>query len=90
MKKKYVKKPTLIEAVQWKGTNLTEIRSFSRNVRCIYHEFVGASPVAAELVIPTPKGEMHAKVGDYIIKNARGEFYPCAREVFEETYDEVD
>lgn len=27
--------------------------------------------------------------GDYIIKGVRGEFYPCQKDIFEETYEEI-
>ena len=27
--------------------------------------------------------------GDYIIRGVRGEFYPCKKNIFEETYEEV-
>lgn len=30
-----------------------------------------------------------AKVGDYIIRGVRGEFYPCKPDIFEATYEEV-
>lgn len=28
--------------------------------------------------------------GDYVIKGMRGEYYPCAADVFEEKYEEVE
>lgn len=27
--------------------------------------------------------------GDYIIKDVYGEFYPCWKDIFEETYEEI-
>ena len=27
--------------------------------------------------------------GDYIIKGAHGEFHPCKRDIFEETYERI-
>jgi hypothetical protein len=39
--------------------------------------------------IYTLEGEMEARVGDWIIKGVRGEFYPCMPDVFEMTYEEV-
>ena len=29
------------------------------------------------------------KAFDYIIKGVRGEFYPCQKDIFEETYEEI-
>jgi len=77
--KKYVKKPIPIEAVQWDGNNQDEIAVFC-----------GATAVIedGELSIHTLEGTMHARVGDFIIKGVRGEFYPCEKSIFEETYEE--
>jgi len=30
---------------------------------------------------------MKASVGDYIIKEVQGEFYPCKPDIFKESYD---
>lgn len=38
------------------------------------------------LDIPTLEGVMHANYGDYIIKGVAGEFYPCKRDIFLQTY----
>jgi len=40
-------------------------------------------------MIPTPDGLRIARHGDFVIKNARGEFYPCKPAVFRETYEAV-
>lgn len=48
------------------------------------------SRVFEGLVIHTLEGEYLAKVGDYIIKGVRGEFYPCKPDIFEQTYDIVN
>lgn len=81
--KKYVKKPIPIEAVQWTGMNRAEIANFTHDARFTYND------MDVELYIHTLEGDMHANPGDYIIKGVRGEFYPCARDIFEETYMEV-
>ena len=45
-----------------------------------------------EAVIPihTMEGEMIARLGDWIIKGVKGEFYPCKPDIFEATYERVD
>ena len=40
--------------------------------------------------IKTLEGEVEFKVGDYIIKGVRGEYYPIKRDIFEETYKVVN
>ena len=39
--------------------------------------------------IPTLEGNMKASFGDYIIKGVKDEFYPCRKDIFEETYQKV-
>lgn len=80
MIKKYRKKPVTIEAIQWNGGNLSEIRDFMRRT-------VVANGLV--LIIPTLEGNMHASLNDYIIKGINGEFYPCKPDIFANTYEEV-
>lgn len=83
--KRYIKKPIPIEALQI-VYNPDEIHAFlgenvsftltidSQNVTVIIHAF---------------EGDMIAHFGDYIIKGIKGEFYPCRRDVFEESYTDL-
>lgn len=34
--------------------------------------------------------KMVNKIGDYLIKGIRGEFYFCEKDIFEQTYEKVD
>lgn len=81
---KYRKKPVVIEAVQWIGENLDEVLAFCPTAGCFKKgiETVG-------VIIPTLEGDHLARVGDYIIKGVKGEFYPCKPDIFEQTYEEV-
>lgn len=80
MIKSYRKKPVTIEAVQFTGDNEKEIIDF---VGCKLYTNYG------NIYIPTLEGIIRAKPGYYIIKGVKGEFYPCAEEVFKETYEEI-
>lgn len=82
MIKKYRKKPVEIEAVQWTGDNLAELRKMD-GFNSVHTCFGG------RLNIKTLEGMMFASVGDYIIKGVQGEFYPCKPDIFEQTYEEV-
>ncbi|HEP1371418.1 TPA: hypothetical protein VB420_000022 [Streptococcus pyogenes] len=75
---KYHKKPVVVEAIQFTGTNYEKIK-----------EFIGQNTLCSTLsiVIPTLEGDMVAQKGDYIIKGIAGEFYPCKPDVFEQTYE---
>ena len=82
MVKQYRKKPVVIEAVEYDGTNEEEIHSFCEGKVIIS---VGEHYID----IPTLEGVMRANIGDYIIKGVHGEFYPCKPDIFIKTYDEV-
>ena len=75
---KFRKKPVEIEAVEWNGKNVNEVR-----------DFIGkwTKVVDRKLRIETLEGAMYATEGDWIIKGIKGEFYPCKPDIFEQTYD---
>jgi len=81
---KYRKKPVVIEAVQWTGGNVDEIKIFTGEKK-FYHIENDNS-----LLIPTLEGDHKAIVGDWIIRGVQGEFYPCKPDIFEATYDFVE
>ena len=80
---KYRKKPIIIEAIQYTGDNLKEIKAFASE-KAEDYIFNNKS-----FYINTLEGDMKASVGDFIIKGIRGEFYPCKPEIFKETYDKL-
>ena len=78
---KFRKKPVVIEAIQWTGSNLKDVIEF----------LGGASWMNGRgLIIKTLEGELHASVGDFIIRGVAGEFYPCKPDIFEKTYEPVE
>ena len=80
---KYRKKPVVIEAEQWTGTNSLEIFDFADWV-------VSVSDREKTIEIKTLEGTMIAREGDWIIKGIQGEFYPVKPDIFEETYELVE
>lgn len=87
---KYKTKPCEIEAIQWNGTNLEEIKAFVGE-SLIYDIIdtawqVGKGRPHVYMKIRTLEGDMEASEGDYIIKGLVGEFYPCKPDVFEKKY----
>jgi hypothetical protein len=42
-----------------------------------------------DMIIKTLEGNMLANAGDYIITGIHGEQYPCKRDIFLQTYEEV-
>ena len=82
---KYRKKPVIIDAIQWNGTNDLDIINFATPAARFFYDFSSQTI----LIISTLEGEMVASVGDYIIRGVDGEFYPCKPEIFERTYEKV-
>jgi hypothetical protein len=80
----YRKLPVVIEARQLEN-NVAQMRSVA--------EWAGAEFVPAidcHIMIPTLEGTMRGSIGDYVIKGVKGEFHPCAPDIFEQTYEEVE
>ena len=50
---------------------------------------IEAYQTSHEIEIKTINGPVTAKKGDYILTDAKGKQYPCDKEIFEETYDEI-
>ena len=92
---KFRKKPVMVEAIQFSGTNFKEIIEFS-NGKAVKKEVVGSSangegyPQHYEsFYIITPEGGMLIRLNDWVIRGVKGEFYPCKPDVFGATYEEV-
>ena len=91
---KYRKKPIVIEAIQFDGLNLEEIKSFVGD-NLIYDIIdtawqVGKGRPHILMKIKTLEGDMNVSAMDYIIKGVNGEFYPCKPDIFEKTYEIVE
>lgn len=89
--KKYIKRPVIVEAIQWNGLNLSEVKSFVGDA-CKYEYYDGGyqGVVPLSVYIHTLEGDMKCSKGDYIIKGVNGEFYPCKPDIFEKTYELVE
>lgn len=95
---KYRKKPVEIEAFQYDGDLKGSdgkyyvpewaVKAFE-NETLMHMSFSPLHPTR-DLYVKTLEGNMHARVGDYIIKGVNGELYPCKPDIFEKTYEKVD
>ena len=85
---KYRKKPVIIEAIKWSGSNLKEINNFTNKPLQRVNSWDDS--VNESVIISTLEGDMRAKKGDYSIKGVNGEFYPCKPDIFKKTYDKVE
>ena len=76
---RFRKKPAVIEAVQYDGTNHEAIGFFAGE---------NVSLEGRTLFVRTLENRrLEADRGDWIIKGVKGEFYPCKPDIFAATYE---
>ena len=90
---KYKKKPIIIDAIQFNGLNLEEIKEFVGD-KLVYDIIdtawqVGKGRPHILMKIKTLEGDMNVSEMDYIIKGINVEFYPCKPDIFNKTYEEA-
>jgi hypothetical protein len=80
---KFRRKPVEIDAWLWDGKAAVDA--------CPDWIRVGVYQITTEreLVVPTLAGVRYAAPGDWIIRDAMGEIYPCKPHIFEATYEAV-
>jgi len=81
------KKPVVIEA--WRvptSPGLTDSVPPTWLIGALLRHEVITHP-AGQISIPTPEGVMVANRGDWIIRDVKGELYPCKNDIFEATYE---
>ena len=86
----YRKKPVIIQAIRWCGTNLKEVIDFtglhpSAN-KWTWEEY-RAVVERDGFKIFTLEGAHMVTVGDYVIRGVAGEFYACKPDIFWMTYE---
>jgi hypothetical protein len=84
---RYRKCPIVIEAMQWTGQNLADLRlRTGGNFDFIDPEDRSADPAATGQVFVDANGVwIPVEPGEWIIRDSRG-FHPCKADVFAETY----
>lgn len=96
---KFRKKPVTIEAQHWDGKpeSATPIINWilsnggSAHFACSQPDSGPCKPEKPHTIaITTLEGSMHASPGDWIIRGAQGEFYPCKPDIFEATYESAN
>jgi len=79
----FVKKPIMVEAEQWIGSNISTISTFMATAKT---DFIIGKASEGIIQILTLEGIMTARIGDWIIKGIDEELYPCKDLVFKKTY----
>ena len=87
----YRKKPVVIEAIQL--THEIAISALADRVPFPFNELTVSGTWNDRVIhdayiqIRTLEGVMTAKLGDYVIKGVKGEYYPCKEDIFLATYE---
>lgn len=72
------KKPVEVLAVQWTGDNFDEV-----------YDFTGGEFNGNKVYDCLHESWVRLEEMDWIIKGIQGEFYPCKRDIFYQTYERV-
>ena len=83
---KFRKKPVVIEAMRFTEETKDRVLNWVAGNRYPGFDKDGR-PV---LNIETLEGVMRATLNDWVIRGAKGEFYPCKPDIFEATYEPVE
>ena len=91
---KFRKKPLVVEARHFRGDRESgqAIQAWAAGTtpQCLIVMETSPTFEIRTLIIPTPEGKMEASEGDWVIRGVRGEFYPCAADIFAATYEPVE
>lgn len=72
---KYVKKPVVVEAFQF---GVDEYPDWFVERDLVFQQ--GSD----RILIPNPQGQpVYANIGDMVIKDIKGEIYPCKKDIFD-------
>ena len=88
---KFRKKPVVIEAVQLRWDNWSEMCEHAGVGKLEDGKPEGFMPGSEKigLHIPTLEGLMVASEGDWVIRGVKGELYTCKADIFDATYERV-
>lgn len=84
---KYVKKPVEIEAIQFNGFNIDDVKDFTKDNK--NNLSVRYNAVGNLFIVETLEGNMFLYPGNWLIRGVHGELYPCKNDIFVITYDKV-
>lgn len=90
---KFRKKPVEVEAVRWSGDNEDEIVSLTGREYFTHldpEDTADDPELTAQVFDRLHSTWVGVYTGQWIIKGVKGEFYPCAADVFAATYEAVE
>lgn len=80
------KKTVVIDYWRWSGITRLDARQFCEaNGLPLWN--VGIIDGATGLMVPISEGTSVARQGDYILRDIKGRYCPCEKDIFEEGYE---
>lgn len=85
---KYRTKPVIVDAMQWTG----DVAAMEAWLQRLGAPLGGVMTDCARkgderVAIWTLDGEVHARIGDYVVRDTMGQFYPYEQSVFKQTHE---
>ena len=93
MAQRFRTRPVEIEAARWTGNNLEEMIEWTENnfkIRGIDESSLNPSGWVAQVYDKLHFTWINVLIGQWIVRGAKGEFYPCDDETFHWKYEEVN
>ena len=84
--KHYKRKTSIVEALQWNGYNLQEVKDFTGSNADVEYGANNDNDVVADIIIHTNGCDVRLKKGDYIIKNQYGDYDCISKEQIKSDY----
>lgn len=81
------KKPIVVEALQWTGKNIEEVKDFLGEKYIDKQITLLSNPSIPVFAIKTLEGDMYINLGSYIIRGVEGEFWAIKESIFDKTYE---
>lgn len=93
MVKKYLKKPIMVEALEFDGSNLDEVKKFveerKRESDKLYIEEDLIFEDGYDLILPNGQA-INFRKGDFIVQGVDGSIYPVHKGTFWKVYEALD
>lgn len=92
---RFRKRPLEVAAVRWTGDNAAQIKDFvgcrqdNGEPRFLLPEEISGVWETAKIWAGAEHDWLACPVGHWVIRGIRGEFYPCADDVFKATYEPI-
>lgn len=90
MPHKYVKRAVVVQAVQWTGFNVSEVKAFVTNNRALFRHLLSDPPQNAMSIVIKDGAMVDVNISDYIVRDVGGDYFPMRPDSFAQFYDRIE